>query len=332
MFIPRFNVTAGINSESPVSQSSFCINDSYPPEGKAMSKYVQRTIRGKNAFFAVTQNVSNIEEQDSPAHKIIEMLTDDTHKVISSDQSRIEDATRAFLTDANGELSSYASANALEDYGASCITLSVIDGKATFFNVGNILGFFYHDKALRQMSENNSEKIESNTPAGNILDDIPVIRQKLIPTKYAGSLSSGETLAPFISETVDIDRDDVFLLCSGELCDKLPQSRISHILSQPISDDKMVRRLINEALARGAGGELTVLLIRNGGRPFLQKAKILTVFKAVAGVIAAGVLSAFLLSFIHSCSHKPVIIEENPQAVPSETPLSNEFITVDPSL
>ncbi|MBO4897037.1 MAG: hypothetical protein J5590_01910 [Clostridia bacterium] len=332
MFIPRFNVTAGINSESPTLQSSFCLNDSCPPEGKAMSKYVQRTIRGKSAFFAVAENVEPVFDQDSPAHKIIGMLSEDTHKVISSDQSRIEDATRAFLTDANGELSSYASANGLTDYGASCTTLSIIDGKATFFNVGNVLGFFYHNKTLRQMSENNSERTESAVPAGNILDNIPVMRQKLMPTKYAGSLSSGDILAPFISETVDIDRDDVFLLCSGELCDKLPQSRISYILSLPISDDKMVRRLINEALARGAVGELTVLLIRDGGKPFIQKNKVSAIVKTVMGVIAAAVLSAFLMSFIHSCSHKPVIMQENSQTEPSETQPSNEFMTVDPSL
>ena len=331
MFIPRFNVTAGINSESAISQSSFCLNDACPPEGKSMSKYVQRTIRGKSAFFAVAENVSSVDDPDSPAHKIIKMLSEDTHKISTSDQSRVEDATRAFLTDANGEISSYASANSLKDYGASCTTLSVIDGKATFFNTGNILGFYYHKRTLRQMSENNSERV-SSVPAGMESGDLPVVHYTLKPTKYAGSLTSGEILAPFVSETVDIDRDDIFLMCSGELCENLPQSRISYILSLPISDDKMVRRLINEAIARGASGDLTVILIRNGGKPFLQKNKVSAIVKTVLGVIGAAFLCAFIISFIHSCSRKPVIKQEGMQDLPHETQSSTEFMTLDPSL
>lgn len=331
MFIPRFNVTAGINSESATSQSSFCINNSSPPEGKAMSKYVQRTVRGKSVFFAAAENIDAVSDEPSPAHKLIKMLSEDTHKLIVSGQNRIEDATREFMTDANGEISSLASANALENYGASCITLSVIDGKATFFNTGNLLGFYYHDRTLLQMSENSSERI-NNIPVGVAINDPLEAGYTLRPAKYVGCLASGETLNPFVSETVDIDRDDIFLICSGEICDNLPESRISYILSLSIPDDKMVRRIINEALARGAAGNLTVILIRNGGKPFLQKNTVSKAVKTILGVIAAAVLCAFIISFIHSCSKKPAIKQEDMPDLPHETQPSGEFMTVDPSL
>ena len=331
MFIPRFNITVGINSESAASQSSFCINNSHPPDGKAMNKYVQRTIRGKNIFFAAAENIDPVSGEVSPAHKLIEMLSEEADKLITSGQNRIEDATKAFLTDANGEISSYASANALENYGASCITLCVINGKAKFFNTGNLLGFYYHDRTLRQMSENNSEKI-SRVPAGVGADDSLTASYTLRPTKYVGCLASGAPLVPFVSETVDIDRDDIFIICSGEICDNLPQSRISYILSLSISDEKIVRRITSEALARGASGDLTVILIRNGGKPFIQKNTISTIVKTVTGVIAAAVLCAFIISFIHSCSKKPAILQEDTPDLPQNTQSSTEFMTRDPSL
>ena len=331
MFIPRFNITVGINPESASNQSSFCINNSHPPDGKSMNKYVQRTIRGKSMFFAAAENIGPVSGEVSPAHKLIEMLSKDTHKLITSGQNRIEEATKAFLTDANGEISSYASANTLENYGASCITLSVINGKATFFNTGNLLGYYYHGHTLHQMSENNSEKI-SHVPAGAGINDSLTSSYTLRPTKYVGCLASGVPLVPFVSETVDIDRDDVFMICSGEICDNLPQSRISYILSLPISDEKIVRRITNEALARGAVGSLTVILIRNGGKPFIQKSKISAIVKTVVCVVATAVLCAFIISFIHSCSKKPAILQEDSPDLPQNSHSSTEFVTRDPSL
>ena len=308
IFIPRFNITVRTSSANAFAENSLYINGISEESSAAhTNKTLQYTVRGRNALFAVADNISEtVEGEISPAEKVCRLIKQSHPKLELCDKTQLEMQMKDFLTDANGEISTSASAMSLDKYGAAYAMAHIADGKITFSNTGNVTGFYFKGGELTQMTENHTDVYSE---AARSQEDGEVLL-----TKYVGSKMGGESLRPYVSDTREIDKDDIFLLCSNEVADKLPVSRIAHILALQSGDDKIVRRLINESLARGAEGEFTVMLIRNGGRAFDFNKKVLNAVKITAAVVIVAIAAAFTAVSLKSCAQKPAISRENPNA------------------
>lgn len=305
IFLPRFNVTVGSMLIRDVMSDSFYINGAIPPLGKVvLSHAIERTIKGKNFIFSVSDSISTTEDEETAARRFAHLIKKSHDTILSSSQANFRISLEDFVTAANGEMRSFSTGNS-SDYGASFAMLAINAGVATMVNAGDVRGFAFRDNLLIPLTK--SHVYDKLFASG--VDEAPLDNK---PEKYVGSAFGGDSINPHFSDPVPVDMDDVFLMCSNGLTDIISEQRIEYILSLSISDEKMVHRLISEAVASGAEDNITIMLVRNGGKPVKSTKKSKGFLKLIILVVVFAVLAAFITSMFHSCSQKPNIEEEDP--------------------
>lgn len=98
----------------------------------------------------------------------------------------------------------------------------------------------------------------------------------------------------YFSSPVPIGADDVYLICSGEVVKTLKPDRISYILSRGLSDEKIVRRIINETMAQGGGGNISAIMVRRSAESLFSPKVLL--FALAIVVLISGFVAAFVAS------------------------------------
>lgn len=280
-----------------------------------MTKPVLRSVNGKNLVFAVSDSLSTADGIETPSHTLCNCIKKYHDKLANANLEQLDAVMRDFATDINGEISVVASASSYKNYASSLAMLTVNDGVATVTNIGSTSAFLMRDGELTKLSgtQTATKKFHNAiTPAsGNLIGNFP----------------SGEIVTPELSDSYEITKNDVFLLCSDGLTKSLTEQRISYILSLDLSDERLATRLVSEALARGGDDDITVMIIRNGATPYTSPKNTKTAVSLTIGAVILAVITAFISVGIQSCSKKPDISHEG--AVISETasPKPDEFMS-----
>jgi len=205
--------------------------------------------------------------------------------------------------------------------GASIAMLIVNHGVATAVNVGSSRVYSFRCGRLSLMSQDDTEATRLLKIGAIRREEAARHPSRSLLTKYIGSAVCGEALEPHISTPTTVERDDVFLICSNGLTDALSEERMSYILSLKMSDERLVQRLVSEAIARGAEDNITVMIVRRGGKKKMPRA--LKVFLKLAVLVSlAAVLTTFVLSIFRGCSNTNISPDtQNVQeAIPEPTP------------
>ena len=258
--------------------------------------------KNKDFVFAVTDGLRTREDVPSPAHTLCRMIKKYHEKLTHANIEQLDAVVRDFTTDLNGEISVISSASSYSDYASSLCMLTVNSGVATVTNLGSTSAFLMRDGKLTKLTNSLSLNLIGNYP-------------------------SGVSVTPEMSDSYEITKNDVFLLCSDGLTDALGEDKIAYILSLDLSDERLVTRLVSEALARSGNDDITAMIIRNGAPPYSSKKKkkpllILSVFTVILAV-----LCAFLVSSLKSCSKKPEISHEG-EVITETTPQNvDEFMS-----
>lgn len=281
-----------------------------------MTKPVLRSVNGKNLVFAVSDSLSVSENVQTPSHTLCTNLKKYQDKIANANVEQLDAVMRDFATDLNGEMSVIASASSYKDYASSLALLTVNDGVATVTNIGTTSAFLMREGQLTPLASLASSKFSFKTATPSACGLI-------------GNYRSGETVTPEISDSYEIVKNDVFLLCSDGLTSALTEQRISYILSLDLSDERLATRLVSEALARGAGDDITVMIIRNGAIPYSSPKKRRTALSLCTFVILLAVLVAFIASSFKSCSKKPDISQEGDIIVETASPKPEEFMSTE---
>lgn len=315
IFLPRFNVTVGSMLIRDAVTDSFYINGAVPPSGKLMpSRAIERTVKGKNFIFSVSDSISvSPDNEEIAARRFANIIKDSHDHILSAGKARLKGILEEFTTFANGKMRSVSPDGS---YGSSFALLCVNNGVATMVNAGDVQGFSFRDNILVPLTRTHAAK---KVYAG--ISDERVLVGK--PEKYVGSAFGGDSIRPYFSEPVPVDVDDVFLICSNGLTDVISNERIEYILSLDIPDERMVHRLISEAVAGGAEDNITVMLIRNGGKPIKSNKTVKRIVGLIALVIILAVITAFIASLFRR-PEMPVIHEEPPETIETE---DNDFAT-----
>lgn len=273
-----------------------------------MAKPVLRSVNGKNLVFAVADCHHISENSTPPSHKLCTLLKKYHDKLANANVSQLDAVMRDFTTDLNGEMR-LSSSFSDSDYASSFSMLTVNEGVATVTNIGNTSAFLMRNGQLTKLTNIKKHAFSAHTPK-NII----------------GNFASGEVVTPELSDSYEITKNDVFLLCSDGLTNALNDSRISYILSLDLSDERLATRLISEAIARGSSDDVTVMIIRNGAPAHKSPEKVKTLLSLSIGAIVLAVILAFILSAFSSCQ-KPEISQENTVPVQTTTPEPDEFMT-----
>ncbi len=114
-------------------------------------------------------------------------------------------------------------------------------------NLGDSRAYRLRDGVLTQMSEDHVEKWGS--------------RKKAPLTQHLGIEPEELILEPTIVSCM-MENEDQYLLCSDGLTDMLTEEEIAGIMSEPLSVEACVQKLIDTALENGGRDNITVILYR----------------------------------------------------------------------
>lgn len=80
--------------------------------------------------------------------------------------------------------------------------------------------------------------------------------------RYFGVSPLEGVLEADISDTVDIEKNDIFLICSDGLTDMIEERKILEILQSERQIEQLNTSLVDEALERGGNDNVTSILIK----------------------------------------------------------------------
>ena len=216
------------------------------------------------------------------------------------------------------------SAGPASSSGASIAMLVMNQGVATAVNVGNARIYSFKYGRLSRLSTDDTEAQRLLSVGAIRADEMSEHPAKNLLTGYLGIASDLSVIAPHYSDPMAIEKGDVFLLCSNGLTDVLSDDRISYIMSVRTTDERMVQRLVSEAVARGADDNVTAMLVRAGSGRKSSKAK-----KGIAKLIILIALVFALVfasvSLFKSCSVSNSESPSVPETTQEPTP-TPEFI------
>ena len=201
--------------------------------------------------------------------------------------------------------------------------LIINKGVASAVNIGNARAYSFKYGRLNRLTIDDTEAEHLLSVGAIRREEMPGHPARELLTNYVGMTSGGLLLKPHVSSPATVEKGDLFLLCTNGLTDVLTDDRIAYILSLRASDERLAERLINEARAKGAADNISVVLVRVGGRGNSRRMKKGTL-KAIA-LLVALLLAVFAIVKVVS------LIVNKPSSGPSVPNSPEATQTIEPT-
>lgn len=135
--------------------------------------------------------------------------------------------------------------------GTTAVLLVLTGGNAYVSNVGDSSAYLFRRGALEEINQ-------AHNLTGSTATAIP----SHAITRYLGG-EEEQRYHPFVAPPIPVEHNDVFLLCSDGITDRLPHQQISELLSRPnLTDRQRAEQIVRSAMEAGSRDNATVLLVR----------------------------------------------------------------------
>jgi PPM family protein phosphatase len=132
------------------------------------------------------------------------------------------------------------------------------DARVTIAHVGDSRAYLFRDGSLRRLTQDHS-LVEELVKQGKLTEEEAAEHpQRSIITRALGP----EPEVEVDTLTVDVEPNDLLLLCSDGLTTMVSEERIAEILASAESLDRIAQELIDEANREGGRDNITVILLR----------------------------------------------------------------------
>lgn len=145
--------------------------------------------------------------------------------------------------------------------GTTLATLYIDNGKATVCNIGDSRVYLLRNNRFMQLSTDHTrvqQMIELGILTPEEARDHP---QRHILTQHLGIYESDMIIQPTLSEELQLETRDTFLLCSDGLTDMVEDAVICSILGSG-TPEQQTQALVKEALRNGGRDNVTVLVVQ----------------------------------------------------------------------
>ncbi len=146
--------------------------------------------------------------------------------------------------------------------GATFTALSIYENVAQVYNVGDSRVYLYRDKKLMQISVDDTSAQRMINMGILSPGEAKNHKEKHKLTQHLGIFDEELIIEPHISEPVELQADDIFLLCSDGLTDMVDDETIGKILSMKASSEALAESLVAHALENGGKDNVTALVVR----------------------------------------------------------------------
>lgn len=146
--------------------------------------------------------------------------------------------------------------------GSTMTVLEFSQNKVISVNLGDSPSFRFRNGELLQMSEEHT-LLQSMVRNGQMSKEEAKknpLRHHL--TQYLGIFPEEMELAPSVNDFGEIERNDIYLICSDGLTEMVTEEEIKSVLKQSIELKERAERLVKMALDAGGKDNITVVLIQ----------------------------------------------------------------------
>ena len=174
----------------------------------------------------------------------------------------ISSQAAAAVDEANREICEEIENQGGRRMGSTLVSLYMDEGKAVCCNVGDSRAYLLREGKLSQLSVDHNK-------AGRMVE-LGVLtpeqaarhpsRHEL--TQHLGIFADEMVIEPAVSQTVELEDGDLFLLCSDGLTDMVSMEDLKAVLSGGVSPQEMAKELVRLALAGGGRDNVTVIVLQ----------------------------------------------------------------------
>lgn len=167
-----------------------------------------------------------------------------------------------YIEKANNKICNLIKENNGVRSGTTLALVNIKNGKLKLCNIGDSRIYVFRNGKLIQLSEDHT-KIAQMIKMGLITpEEAPNHRYRHAITQHLGIFPEEFIIQPYKGEEINLQINDIFLLCSDGLTDMLTDEEIENILSQDISSKQLSEQLVNMALNNGGKDNVTVGIIK----------------------------------------------------------------------
>jgi len=145
--------------------------------------------------------------------------------------------------------------------GSTIAMLCIKNGEADIYNIGDSRIYLFRNETLKKLSRDHTiaqQKYDIGAITAEQIEHDPG-KHKL--TQHLG-IFENEMIIEAHHENIQIQPDDIFLLCSDGLTDMVSDSNIQQILSESKNPDSAVSKLVETALENGGKDNVSVIIVQ----------------------------------------------------------------------
>ena len=143
--------------------------------------------------------------------------------------------------------------------GTTLVGLILLPEEYVLINIGDSRAYLYRQGELRQITKDHSP-VQDLQESGLITEEEAFSHQNRNLISRAIGIESG--VSPDLY-SVPAEENDILLLCSDGLSSYLRRRELEEIFGQESEIPALAAGLIQEALSRGGGDNITVILVKN---------------------------------------------------------------------
>lgn len=146
--------------------------------------------------------------------------------------------------------------------GSTLAALYIKENKAAVCNVGDSRVYKFSKNALVQLSKDHTQVNRMLNLGAITAEQALTHPSRHTLTQHLGIFEEEMLISPFVSEMIEINSGDMFLLCSDGLTDMLTDNEISDILHRHKSLKAAAGELCKAAFEHGGRDNITIVLVR----------------------------------------------------------------------
>lgn len=165
------------------------------------------------------------------------------------------------LNAVNARVLDYSIANGIV-MGSTFAGIYFDDGKAISVNLGDSRTYLFRGNMLKQLSKDQTQGQKLIDAGIMSFEEAKASHAWHTITQHFGIDNVENVLAPYKSDIIELEKGDIFLLCSDGLTDMVPDEMIASIISTRKSAQDIAKALKDKALDNGGKDNVTVLVVK----------------------------------------------------------------------
>lgn len=240
------------------NEDNFYFNGAYMHRGKMDGgAVISGTSREGVQLYAVCDGMGGTDSGEDASHRAAKELA-----LRKQEHDRMDDPKEltVLLRGISEKINREATQKSQKS--GTTIAMMLIKGKkAVLANVGDSRIYRLRDRELKQMSLDHS-KVQRMISMGLLTPEkARTDPSRHVITQYLG-MPTDVKVSPYIVENVDLEKGDVFVLCSDGLTDMAEDAEIEKILKQKAKPLDAAQELVKTALRHGGRDNVTVMVLR----------------------------------------------------------------------